>query len=83
MNWVALALSGLKIVLWFLDRAKENKQFNAGHDAAVFEASKELMNQTSKGKKISEIVDALDDKGLDDLLASLAALSGIDAPRQK
>lgn len=73
MSYVQLALLGLQIVKWFLDRASANKQFAAGEEHQIAEHAKAVLGMTAEGKRILEKVNALSDSGLDDLTDAIGS----------
>lgn len=75
MSYVQLALLGLQIVKWFLQRAHDNKQFQAGQDAEIAKATTEILRKTDAGKKLMEKIDALSDGELDDLADAISGAS--------
>lgn len=75
MSFVEIGLLVLKIASALLGMAKERQQFNAGHEAAVLEQTRKVMELTTQGKAIWEKVDALSDDQLTDLESRLGGKS--------
>lgn len=72
LDWIALALGAIRIVLWLLDQATAAKQFNAGRQAEITRAAMELLNRTVQGKAIMEKVNAMSDGDIDALIDQLS-----------
>lgn len=71
MDWAALALAGLKIVLWVLDRAKANQQIEAGRDEEIARTAAAVLAKTAAAKRIMGEINAMSPDQVDDLLRSL------------
>ncbi len=71
MDWLSLAVAGLKIVSWLMDQYKTKQAFDAGREAEVLAQTKTIMAMTDKGKQIARVIDALDQDDLDDLESEL------------
>lgn len=67
MSYAQLALLGLQIVKWFLDRATAAKQFAAGEEHQIAEQAKAVLGMTAEGKRLLEKINAMSDGDLDDL----------------
>ncbi len=67
MTYAQIVLLGLQIVKWFMDRAHDQKQFDAGQDHQIAEQAKAVLGMTAEGKRILEKINALSDRDLDDL----------------
>jgi hypothetical protein len=73
VSYVQLALLGLQIVKWFLDRATAAKQFAAGEEHQIVEHAKAVLGMTAEGKRLLEKVNALSDGDLDDLTDAIGS----------
>lgn len=67
MTYAQLALLGLQIVKWFLDRATASRQFAAGEEHQIAEHAKAVLGMTAEGKRLLEKINAMSDGDLDDL----------------
>lgn len=67
MSYVQLALLGLQIVKWLMDRYHDSKQFDAGQDHQIAEQAKAVLGMTAEGKRLLEKINAMSDRELDDL----------------
>jgi hypothetical protein len=67
VSYVQLALLGLQIVKWFMDRAHDQKQFDAGQEHQIVEQAKAVLGMTAEGKRLLEKINALSDGDLDNL----------------
>lgn len=71
MGYAQLALLGLQIVKWLMDRYQDAKQFNAGQEHQIVEHAKAVLGMTAEGKRILEKINAMSDSELDDLTDDL------------
>lgn len=66
-DYAKLALVGLQIVKWLMDRYHDQQQYNAGQDHQIAEQAKSVLGMTVEGKRILEKLNAMSDSGLDDI----------------
>lgn len=67
MTYAQIALLVLQIAKWFMDRAHDQKQFDAGQEHQIVEQAKAVLGMTAEGKRLLEKINALSDRDLDDL----------------
>lgn len=68
MRYAQIALLGLQIVKWLLDRATAQKQFEAGEEHQIAEQAKAVLGMTVEGKRLLEKINAMSDSDRDDLI---------------
>lgn len=71
MNYAKLAVLGLQVVLWLMDRAKADRQMEAGRDVEIARSAQVILRQTDTGKRIMERLDAMAPAERDDLTDAL------------
>lgn len=67
MTYAQIALLVLQIAKWFMDRATEKKQFDAGQEHQIAEQAKAVLGMTAEGKRLLEKINAMSDSDVDDL----------------
>lgn len=76
MTYAQIALLVLQIAKWFLDRATEQKQFDAGQEHQIAEQAKAVLGMTSEGKRLLEKINAMSDGDVDDLADAVGRAGG-------
>lgn len=76
MTYAQIAVLVLQIAKWFMDRASEQKQFDAGQEHQIAEQAKAVLGMTAEGKRLLEKINALSDRELDDLNDAVGRASG-------
>lgn len=71
MSWAELISVSLKLVLAFIDWARDKRQFTAGQDAEIAKSALAILEKTEAGKRIMEKINAMPDGELDDLIDDL------------
>lgn len=76
MTYAQIALLVLQIAKWFLDRATEQKQFDAGQEHQIAEQAKAVLGMTAEGKRLLEKINAMPDSDVDDLADAVGRAGG-------
>lgn len=76
MTYAQIALLVLQIAKWFLDRATEQKQFDAGQEHQIAEQAKAVLGMTTEGRRLLEKINAMSDRDVDDLADAVGRASG-------
>jgi len=76
VTYAQIAVLVLQIAKWFMDRASEQKQFDAGQEHQIAEQAKAVLGMTAEGKRLLEKINALSDRELDDLNDAVGRASG-------
>lgn len=71
LDWAALALAGLKLVLWFLDNQKTQQAMEVGRDEEIARHAAAILAKTAAAKRIMGEINALSPDQVDDLLHRL------------
>lgn len=76
MAYAQLALAGLQIVLWIMNKITADQQRQAGADEEIAKSALAILGKTETGKRIMEKLDAMAPAERDDFTDALGGAGG-------
>jgi hypothetical protein len=76
ITFAKTALLLLQLAKLFADWGRARADYQAGEDAAIGRAAREVLAATAWGRRIAETIDAMDKRALDDLTDALGEPAG-------